>query len=295
VIGSYCFLSKKGGVGKTTLLVNCAEALAFSGHRVLLLDLDAQANLTRHLLKLEPGVPLDSRQSITAVLLRRLEAMDARLETGVPGLHIIPGSTDLEDLPLLDMKLPREPGRLRIALTGMEDEYDFILVDCPPALNWLTRQALYAMQKVVVPIQAEPYALQGLFDLVPALDRMTATAQIHRIVINMYRHQTGLHQMVAKQIEAAFPGRVATQRIRQTIQMAEATRQGMSLFQYDPASLGAQDLFALCFELFQLDPEVVKARVGIEKALSPQEEEDREDSLVPGLLPVETHLPSSSP
>jgi chromosome partitioning protein len=257
----YSFLSKKGGVGKTTLAINCAHALAFSGFRTLLVDLDSQSNLSKHLLarageEVRKGVP-----DIAKILLRRADPLDSRLETGWEGLHLLAGSVELEDLPMFDPKLTREPARLRQVLEPLFPEYDYILVDCPPALNWITRMALMATSQVVVPTQPEAYALQGLEDLVPWLDKMTATAQLFRIVINMHRSQTQLHQTLAGQIEAAYPGRVARQKIRLTIDLAEAARAGLSVFEHAPASSAAQDLYALCFELFGLSSESVRNRI----------------------------------
>jgi chromosome partitioning protein len=136
-----------------------------------------------------------------------------------------------------------------------------VLVDCPPVLNWLTRMALMATEKVIIPTQPEAYALQGLEDLVPWLDKMTASAQLYKIVINMYRANTQLHQALAASIEQAYPGRVARQRVRLTIDLAEAARAGLSVFEHAPASLAAVDLYALCFELFGLSAETVRDRM----------------------------------
>jgi chromosome partitioning protein len=255
---TFAFLSKKGGVGKTTFCLNCAHALAFSGFRTLLVDLDGQANLTRHLLRgaPEPGLP-----DISKALLRRTAPQDSILTTGYENLELLAGSASLDDLPILDPRLLREPTRLKQILQELHADYDFILIDCPPIVNWLTRMALFAAQGVIVPIQAEPYAMQGLQDLIPMLDKLTATAQLHKIVVNMYRSNTQLHQSILREIAEAFPGRIAKQAVRQTIHLAEAARAGLSIFEYAPASSGALDLYALCFELFALSPDTVKERV----------------------------------
>jgi chromosome partitioning protein len=255
---SFAFLSKKGGVGKTTFCLNCAHALAFSGFRTLLVDMDGQANLTRHLLR---GVPDPGLPDVSKALLRRSPPQECVLTTGYENLDLIAGSPGLDDLPILDPRLLREPARLKLILQELAAEYDFILVDCPPSINWLTRMVLFAAQGVIVPIQAEPYALQGLQDLIPMLDKLTATAQLHKIVVNMYRANTQLHQSILREIEEAFPGRMAKQAVRQTIHLAEAARAGLSIFEFAPASSGALDLYALCFELFALSPDQVKARV----------------------------------
>jgi chromosome partitioning protein len=268
---SFCFLSKKGGVGKTTFSLNCAHALAFSGFRTLLVDMDGQANLTRHLLKgadnsgdtqAAPGSAVPAGYpDISQALLKRCAPHEAILSTGYENLDLLAGSTSLDDLPILDARLIREPARFKLILQELAPDYDFILVDCPPIVNWLTRMVLFAVGGVIVPIQAEPYALQGLQDLIPMLDKMTATAQLYKIVVNMYRSNTQLHQNILKEIREEFPGRIAGQTIRQTIQLAEAAREGLSIFEYAPASIGALDLYALCWELFELSPERVRLNV----------------------------------
>jgi chromosome partitioning protein len=259
---SYSFLSKKGGVGKTTFCLNCAHALAFSRFRTLLIDMDGQANLTKHLLGRSSAGATDAGfPDIAQVLTRRIPAEEAVIATGYDNLDLIAGSTTLDDLPVLDPRLIREPARLKSLLETLAPEYDFILVDCPPILNWLTRMVLFAVDSVIVPIQAEPYALQGLRDLVPMLDKMTATAQLFKIVVNMFRANTQLHQSIWKEISEEFPGRLARQTVRQTIQLAEAAKEGLSIFEYAPASIGSLDLYALCWELFELSPEKVRLNV----------------------------------
>ncbi len=258
MLKAYCFLSKKGGVGKTTLTLNCAHALAFSGFRTLLVDADGQANLSRQFfdVKAEAGA---GRGDITGLLMGRAAADEVIRPTHYENLDLICGSVNLEDLPLLDPKIIREPARLKNALQSVLDDYDFVLFDCPPAWNWLSRLVLYSSEAAVVPVQAEPFAVQGLRDLALMLSRMSATAQLYRIVINMYRSNTQLHQAILQEIETEFPGKVARQKIRLTIQLAEAAHAGRSVFEYAPASIGALDLYSLCFELFQLSPERVRA------------------------------------
>jgi len=260
---TYCLLSKKGGVGKTTFALNCAHALAFSGFKILLVDLDAQSNLTKHLLSKTRGEDFrkDGLNDMSKVLLLRRTAEESVMETGYPGLFLLAGSTELDDLTLLDQRLTREPKRMETILAPLMDQYDYIIVDCAPALNWLTRMALMATKEVIVPTQPEAYALQGLEDLVPWLDRMTATAQLFKIVINMYRGNTQLHRLLADRIKTNYPGRVAKQKVRLTIDFAEAARIGLSVFEHAPASSSAMDMYALCFELFGLSADSVAKRM----------------------------------
>lgn len=295
MIKTYCFLSKKGGVGKTTFTLNCAHALAFSKFRTLLIDIDGQANLTKHLFsgKGSDGesaasalAALKGLPDISQVLLKRCTPQEAILTTGYENLDLLAGSTTLDDLPILDARLIREPARLKIILQELFADYDFILIDCPPIVNWLTRMVLFAVDSVIVPIQAEPYALQGLHDLIPLLDKMSATAQLHKIVINMFRANTQLHQTILKEIMEAFPNRVAKQTVRQTIQLAEAAKEGLSIFEYAPASIGALDLYALCWELFELSPERVKLNV--------QAKQTQQAQSPSGLQQVQQSLQSNS-
>ncbi len=260
---TYCLLSKKGGVGKTTFALNCAHALAFSGFKILLVDLDAQSNLTKHLLSKTRGEDFrkDGLNDMSKVLLLRRTAEESVMETGYPNLFLLAGSTELDDLTLLDQRLTREPKRMETILAPLMDQYDYIIVDCAPALNWLTRMALMATKEVIVPTQPEAYALQGLEDLVPWLDRMTATAQLFKIVINMYRGNTQLHRLLADRIKTNYPGRVAKHKVRLTIDFAEAARIGLSVFEHAPASSSAMDMYALCFELFGLSAESVAKRM----------------------------------
>jgi len=260
---TYCLLSKKGGVGKTTFALNCAHALAFSGFKILLVDLDAQSNLTKHLLSTTRGEEFrtDGLNDMSKVLLLRRTAEESVMETGYPNLFLLAGSTELDDLPLLDQRLSREPKRMETILAPLMDQYDYIIVDCAPALNWLTRMALMATKEVIVPTQPEAYALQGLEDLIPWLDKMTATAQLFKIVINMYRGNTQLHRLLADRIKTNYPGRVAKQKVRLTIDFAEAARIGLSVFEHAPASSSAMDMYALCFELFGLSAESVGKRM----------------------------------
>lgn len=292
---TYCFLSKKGGVGKTTFTLNCAHALAFSGFRVLLVDMDAQSNLTRHLLGGAQGEPFPRDPEFTGisrVMLQKRSAAEACVDTGYAGLHLIPGSPDLDDLLLLNPRLAREPSRLRSLLSPLYPRYDYVLIDCPPVVNWLTRMALMAVSDVIIPTQPEAYAVQGLEELVPRLDKMNATAQLYRIVINMYRANTQLHQTLSTRIEEAWPGRVARQRVRLTIDVAEAARAGKSIFEHAPASLAALDMYALCFELFGLSAEVVREKTRERAATGPDHAPGREE---PPVTPSREEAAGGSP
>jgi chromosome partitioning protein len=244
---SFCFFTNKGGVGKTTLALHSAHSLALAGFKTLLVDLDGQSNLTKH-------VTGDTHsQNIGTLLVKNIFPQKYILPTSYSNLSIIPGNKDLDNLPILYPKIMRTPTLLKNTLQSIVHHFDYIILDCPSAMNWITKMATYMASKVIIPIQPEPYALQGLKDMSQHLNHNTATAQIHKIVINMYRGHTQLHQNIAQDIRHLYGDKVAQQVVRQSISLAEASSQRKSIFEFAPTSIGALDLFALSWEVFGVE------------------------------------------
>ena len=246
-------INQKGGVGKTTTAANLGSGLARLGRRVLLLDIDPQANLSLHLdidVFKAPGSIYDlllSRESIGNIITHTLE----------PGLDIIPSHIDLCSA---ELELVNTVGReviLRDAIRQYVESQsappDYILIDCPPSLGLLSLNALAAAEEVIIPIQAEFFALQGMGKLVEVVNlvksRLNAGLRISGIVVCMYRSQTTLAKEVLQEVQSFFGEIVFNTKIRQNIRLAEAPGHGKSIFDYDPGSNGAIDYMNLAREV----------------------------------------------
>jgi chromosome partitioning protein len=231
--------NQKGGVGKTTTAVNLGAALADLGVRTLLVDLDPQANATT-------GLGLDPRQvesSVYEVLLDDLPAERALHSTGVEGLELMPATMDLAGAEIeLVSALSRE-AKLRDALDALHDRFDMVLIDCPPSLGLLTVNALTAATEVVVPIQCEYYALEGLGHLMQNVERvrkaLNPALRVSAIVLVMYDARTRLAEEVASEVRSHFPDIVCQTVIPRSVRLSEAPSYGQPINRFDPGSRGA--------------------------------------------------------
>ncbi len=241
--------NQKGGVGKTTTVVNVAASLASLGLRVLLVDLDPQGNATT-------GSGIEKQaltQSIYHVLLGQSEARAVRHRSSAGGYDILPANRELAGAEVELVNAEDREYRLRLALSDIAHEYDMILLDCPPALNLLTINGLVAAMRVLIPMQCEYYALEGLSDLVQTIRRvrghLNTGLEIEGLLRTMLDPRNALAQQVSAQLEQHFGEKVYRTAIPRNVRLAEAPSHGLPALKYDPASKGAQAYLQLAHEM----------------------------------------------
>jgi chromosome partitioning protein len=245
----FCVANQKGGVGKTTTTVNLAAGLAQVGQRVLIIDLDPQGNATM-------GSGIDKRAlelSVYDVLLESSTIAEARQRTDKGGYDVLGANRELAGAEIELVSVERRSERLRGALVAVQSDYDFVLIDCPPSLSLLTLNGLCSANGVIVPMQCEYFALEGLTDLVNTIRQVHANLnpqlQIIGLLRVMFDNRMTLQQQVSEQLKTHFGDKVFDAVIPRNVRLAEAPSYGQAGVVFDPSSRGAQAYIAFANEM----------------------------------------------
>jgi chromosome partitioning protein len=251
------FANQKGGVGKTTTAVNLGAALAAPGRSVLVVDMDAQANASSAL-----GREARDGHDTYEVLLGGADPLDALVETSAAGVLLLPASRDLAGAEIELVAVEGREGRLRAALARLRDRFDYVLVDCPPSLGLLTVNALTAADEVIVPVQCEYLALEGLGHLARTLElvrqRLNPALRLRGLVMTMFDARTNLSAEVVAEVRRHFAQTYRTV-IPRSVRLGEAPSHGRSILDYDPSSSGARAYRSLAEEVIAQERRPVRS------------------------------------
>lgn len=244
----YAIANQKGGVGKTTTAINVAACIAEAGFATLLIDIDPQANATLGL-----GSPKDLKSNIYEVLAGGMAIEEAERATAIDRLKLVPSHPDLAGA---NVELPREAGsetRLREALAGVRERFDYVLIDCPPSLGPLTVNALVAADRVIVPVQTEYFALEGLAGLLDTLAliqrELNPRLTIAGMLLTMHDGRTRLARDVEREVREHFPALVFDTVIPRNVRVGEAPSYGLPVTHHDPHCSGSDAYFELAKEV----------------------------------------------
>lgn len=232
--------NQKGGVGKTTTNINLAACLALKGKRILILDIDPQGNTTSGIGIIKRGL---TKTTYEVLVNDDIDAEKAILSTGLKNLDIIPASVQLAGAEIELVQLEGRERRLKKAIDQIKDKYDYIFIDCPPSLGLLTINSLTAVDSVLIPIQCEFYALEGVSQLMSTIElvkkNLNEKLQIEGVILSMFDGRTNLSIQVVEEVKKYFRDKVYSTVIPRNVRLAEAPSYGLPITEYDPKSKGA--------------------------------------------------------
>lgn len=246
--------NQKGGVGKTTTNINLAACLALKGKKILVLDIDPQGNTTSGM-----GISkkADYKTCYDILIDDTINPMEAVLHTGIEGLDIIPGSVDMAGAEIELVQLEGREKRLKKALDKIKNDYDYMFIDCPPSLGLLTINSLTAVDSVLIPIQCEFYALEGVSQLMSTIEMVKKSfnkgLEIEGVILSMFDGRTNLSIQVVEEVKKYFGSKVYTTIIPRNVRLAEAPSFGLPINIYDPKSKGAEAYAEFAEEFIEED------------------------------------------
>ena len=251
--------NQKGGVGKTTTAVNLSTVLAKKGRKVLLMDADPQGNATSGL-----GVNKEQQFSIYDVLIEDIEVENTLQKTNVKNLDLCPSNINLAGAEVQLVSMENREHRLKEKIDKIRDQYDFIIIDCPPLLGLTTLNSFTASDSVLIPIQCEYYALEGLGQLINTIElvreHMNKSLYIEGALLTMYDARTNLSNQVVKEVKRYFDNKVYKNIIPRNVKLSEAPSYGMPITLYDPKSKGAKSYEKFAKEFLKINDEEQKAK-----------------------------------
>lgn len=250
---SIAIFNQKGGVGKTTTNINLAACLALRGKKILVIDIDPQGNTTSGLGIAKKGLPYTSYD----LLVTDVDPVATIMKTNFKNLDIIPASVDLAGAEIELVNIKGRERRLKYALDQIRSAYDYILIDCPPSLGLLTLNALTAVDSVLIPIQCEFYALEGVSQLISTIDlvkrSLNPELKIEGVILSMFDGRTNLSLQVMEEVKKYFGSKLYNTVIPRNVRLAEAPSYGLPIISYDPRSKGAMAYEAFAEEFLSME------------------------------------------
>ena len=248
--------NQKGGVGKTTTNINLAACLAQKGKKILVIDIDPQGNTTSGL-----GISKKNLECTSYEILveKDLDPTKAIIHTGVKNLDLLPASANLSGIEIEMVQIEGREARLKKAILKIKDRYDYIFIDCPPSLGLLTINSLTAVDSVLIPIQCEFYALEGVSQLMSTIELvkkgLNPALEIQGVILSMFDGRTNLSIQVVREVKKYFKDKVYTTVIPRNVRLAEAPSYGLPIIEYDPRSKGAEAYTEFAEEFLDLESE----------------------------------------